>query len=119
MFKLFQKHRLLKLGGLTIGLFLLWYLISPFVDLVKGMDVELIDLIGNYAYGSDHYVELITDQVGKMTSKEAVIEFTYTYDKGLVACISLDEETTWSMRAVSNNALFNEYDSTYLFKIEQ
>ena len=47
MFKLFQKHRLLKLGGLTIGLFLLWYLISPFIDLVKGMDVELIDLMGN------------------------------------------------------------------------
>ena len=119
MFQLFKKHRILKLGGLTVGLFLLWYLISPFADLIKGMDVEVIDLIGSYAYGSEHYVELLTDQLGKMTSKESVIEFNYTYDKGLLTCISLDEETNWTMRAVSDNALFNNYDSTYLFKVNQ
>ena len=118
MFALFKRHRILKLGGIAIGLFLLWYLISPMMDLVKGMDVKPEDVVGNYAYGVDHYVELITDRVGKMTSKEVVIEFNYTYDKGLLSCSSIDEETTWNMRCVSDNALYNGYDSIYLFKIE-
>ena len=118
MFALFKRHRILKLGGIAIGLFLLWYLISPMMDLVKGMDVKPEDVVGNYAYGVDHYVELITDRVGKMTSKEVVIEFNYTYDKGLLSCSSIDEETSWNMRCVSDNALYNGYDSTYLFKIE-
>ena len=103
MFALFKRHRILKLGGITIGLFLLWYLISPMMDLIKGMDMSS---------------EEITDRVGKMTSKEVVIEFNYTYDKGLLSCSSIDEETTWNMRCVSDNALYNGYDSTYLFKIE-
>lgn len=118
MFALFKRHRILKLGGIAIGLFLLWYLISPMMDLVKGMDMSSEEIVGNYAYGLEHYVELITDRVGKMTSEDVVIEFNYTYDKGLLDCVSLDEETSWTMRCVSDNALFNGYDSTYLFKIE-
>ena len=118
MFSLFKRHRILKLGGIAIGLFLLWYLLSPMVDLIKGMDVAPEALIGNYAYGVDHYVELITEKLGKMTSEETVIEFSYTYDKGLISCSSNDEETTWTMRCVSDNAIFNGYDSSYLFRVE-
>ena len=87
------------------------------MDLIKGMDMSSEEIVGNYAYGLEHYVELITDRVGKMTSEDVVIEFNYTYDKGLLTCCSLDEETSWTMRCVSDNALFNGYDSTYLFKI--
>ena len=79
MFSLFKRHRILKLGGIAIGLFLLWYLLSPMVDLIKGMDIAPEDLIGNYAYGVDHYVELITEKLGKMTSEETVIEFNGTH----------------------------------------
>ena len=61
----------------------------------------------------------ITDQIGKMTSEETVIEFSYAYEKGLLTCTSLDNEVDWTMRAVSTNALFNGYDSTYLFKVNQ
>ena len=117
MFSLFKKGRVLKLGGLTIGLFLLWYLLSPFVDLVKGMPVTSEVLIGNYAYGVDHYVEVITDKKGKMTSEETIIEFSYVFDKGLLTCSSIDEEDEWTMRCISNNALYNGFDSTYLLKI--
>ena len=118
MFSLFKRHRILKLSGIAIGLFLLWYFLSPMIDLIKGMDVKSEALVGNYAYGVDHYVELITDRIGKMTSKDIVIEFNYTYDKGLLNCTSLDEETIWTMRCVSDNALYNGYDSSYLFRIE-
>ena len=118
MFSLFKRHRILKLGGIAIGLFLLWYFISPMMDLIKGMDMTSEEIVGNYANGLDHYVELITDKIGKMTSKETIIEFTYTYDKGLLECSSLNEEESWTMRCVSDNALFNGYDSTYLFKID-
>ena len=118
MFALFKRHRILKLGGIAIGLFLLWYLISPMMDLIKGMDMSSEDIVGNYAYGVEHYVELFTDKIGKMTSKETIIEFNYTYDKGLLTCTSIDEETNWTMRCVSDNGLYNSYDSTYLFKID-
>ena len=117
MFSLFKKGRVLKLGGITIGLFLLWYLLSPFIDLVKGMSVTSENLVGNYACGLDHYVELITDRIGKMTSQEAIIEFSYTFDKGLLTCSSLDKEDEWTMRCISERGLYNGYDSTYLFKI--
>lgn len=116
MFALFKKHRILKLVGIAIGLFLLWFLVSPIIDIVKGQDLTLDQLQGSYIYGDTHYVEFFTERFGKMVSEEVTIEFTYTYDKGIVNCLSDDKETSWTMRAISDNALFNNYDYTYLFK---
>ena len=116
MFALFKKHRILKLVGIAFGLFLLWFLLSPMVDMIKGQDLTNEQIIGSYIYGSSHYVELYTVRIGKMVSEEVTIEFTYTYDKGVLECQGYDEETTWKMRAISDNAIFNGYDSTYLFK---
>ena len=116
MFAIFKKHRILKLVGIAFGLFLLWYLLSPMADMIRGQDLTNEEIIGSYIYGSSHYVEIYTVKIGKMVSEEVTIEFTYTYDKGIVNCLSDDKETSWTMRAISDNALFNNYDSTYLFK---
>lgn len=117
MFGVFKKHRILKLIGLTFGLFLLWYLVSPAIDMIRGQDVQITELVGTYAYGTDHVVEFYTETIGKMVSEGVPTEFMYTFDKGIISCHSVgDDPQEWEMRTLSNGAIFNCYDSTYLFK---
>ena len=116
MFALFKKHRILKLVGFTAGLFLIFFLLSPIIDMVKGQDIDASELLGSYSYGTEHYVDILTNNVGRMVSKGTTVEFTYTYDKGRIDCLSADKTISWRMRTVSDNAIFNSYDTTYLFK---
>lgn len=114
MFGVFKKHRILKITLLICGFFLAWYLVSPMVDMINGQSVAIENAIGTYAYGVDHWVDLITTSYGKMVSNDQTINFNYTYDKGLFICES--NEHTWEMRYLSSNSIFNCYDQTYLFK---
>lgn len=119
MFAVFKKHRILKVVGIAFGLFLLWYIASPMIDLIQGQSVEHIDLLGSYVYGTEHYVDIITEKLGKMVSENTTIEFAYTYDKGLLTCYEvIDETNSWDMRVIGQDAIFNCYDSTYLFRKE-
>ena len=69
MFAIFKKHRILKLVGIAFGLFLLWYLLSPMADMIRGQDLTNEEIIGSYIYGSSQYVEIYTVKIGKMVSE--------------------------------------------------
>lgn len=120
MFGVFKKHRILKLIGLAFGLFLLWFIVSPVIDMTKGQDYQLTEVIGSYAYGVDHWIDFISEDYGKMVSFGEAKVFSFTYDKGTFYCIDLeDTETSWKMKVLSTNSIYNCYDGCYLFRRNQ
>ena len=118
MFGVFKKHRILKLAGLFLGLFLLWYLVSPVIDIVKGQSVPLTEIVGSYAYGVDHWIDFYTTECGKMVSSGESIMFSYEYDKGTIHCTEYETDRSWDIKVLSTDSIYNCYDKTYLFKRE-
>jgi hypothetical protein len=114
MYDVFKKHRTLKLVGLTVGLFLLWFLAKPAYDLISGRSYEVSSLTGTYANGKEHQVTILEEGIGKMVAGSISEDFFFKYSEGTLSCEGTNY--VWGMKVLGDGSLWNEYDSSYLFK---
>jgi len=115
MYGVFKKLRLLKLIGLALGLVLTSYLLYGAVNTFKSRGLTIDDLVGFYAYGAAHQVDIKSANSGRLVSGEENLAFTYTYNQGTFFCAS-EGGRSWRIKVITSTSLYNAYDHTYHFK---
>lgn len=118
MYEVFSRHRWLKIGGLTLGLLILSYLIGAALGLCQSRAVPVDSLVGYYRYSSGYEVQIFNGNKGLMISDSAATDFQFVYSAGTLACSSPSLPSPWRMKVVNKKDLYNEYDGFYLYRLE-
>lgn len=115
MFEMFKKHRLLKLS-LTLLIFVLaYFLISPFIEVFKGVSIPLSSLKGEYkGANSETYLLIESDKLGKVVTEKISDGFYFTYESGTLMCLGIETDLNFEIKILKSKNLYLDLTNEYL-----
>lgn len=117
MFNLFKKKRKIKITLTVLILLLGSFIVSPFIEIVKGTAIPNIELIGEYKSSKQSYL-IIENSYGRMILENYGTDFMYTYEAGTFSCSSIENDDSWEMIVLGSGNLINKFNNEYMFKVD-
>jgi hypothetical protein len=118
MFAVFQRHRLLKILSLVLAVIVLSYVGHGVASFYQGRSAGIDDLVGYYAYGVSHQIDIKNDHLGRLVSGGTSFSFAFDYSDGTFFCHSAEGADSWRMKSLSGSEIYSEYDKTLLYRQE-
>lgn len=113
MYQVFRAKRKLKIFIAALVVLAGSYFAGPAISLYEGQQVGFEDLVGSYINGEDS-IEIEPDKTGTMVCEEGTITFSFDYLRGTLSCKG--EDSSWNIRCLGNDRVFNLYNKTILQK---
>ncbi len=93
------------------------FIVSPFIEIVRGTTISNIELIGEYKSSKQSYL-IIENSYGRMILENYGTDFKYTYEAGTFSCSSIENDDCWEMIVLGSGNLINKFNNEYMFKVE-
>lgn len=116
MFSLFKRKRKLKIAITLISVLIVSLFISPFIEVFKGTNLPIHNLLGEYKSSSGNYI-IINDIYGRMVLENYGTDFKYTYEAGTFSCTSIENDDSWKMIALGSGDLINNFTKEYMYRL--
>ena len=117
MFNLFKRKRKIKIALTLLILLIGSFIVSPFIEIVRGTTISNIELIGEYKSSKQSYL-IIENSYGRMILENYGTDFKYTYEAGTFSCSSIENDDCWEMIVLGSGNLINKFNNEYMFKVE-